>query len=462
MSAVRERSAAVPRARAIIRHETLDRAPLDPIALFAAAVSRGADAVAWLRPGEGTALVAAGAALTLEARGPDRLRELRARWSELRAGSEPDPGLRAFVGCSFDERLPAEIGPDWRDLPAALLVVPELLWESESGRTRVHAYGMDPDRDPLDNDLLRLLGAAPAERPLPAGVEVWPEPELEMPGDARRREAEVRRERELPTAAQWCLEVAGVRDVLSSGAVEKIVLARAVRLRAARTDAPAALRALARRYPDCTVFAVSRGDSCFLGATPEPLVSLRDGIARASCVAGTAARGSDAADDLERARALATSAKDRAEHEPVVRAVRAALEEHCDGVAVRGPRPVALANVWHLAAEVEGRARAGVDLLDLAAALHPTPAVCGVPRGAALRELASREPFDRGWYAGALGWVDGAGEGELVVGLRSALLRDGSAWAFAGCGIVAASDPDAELAESELKLRPMLEALGAT
>jgi len=102
-----------------------------------------------------------------------------------------------------------------------------------------------------------------------------------------------------------------------------------------------------------------------------------------------------------------------------------------------------------------------VDLLDLAAALHPTPAVCGVPREAALRELALCEPFDRGWYAGALGWVDGAGEGDLVVGLRSALLRDGSAWAFAGCGIVAASDPDAELVESELKLRPVLEALGA-
>lgn len=443
MSVVRDRSSTVPRAHTIIRHETLDCAPLDPIALFAAAVSRGADAVAWLRPGEGAALVAVGAALTLEARGPDRLRELRARWAELRAGSDTDPGLRAFVGCSFDERVPGELGPDWRDLPAALLVVPELLWESGSGRTRVHAYGMDPDRDPLDGDLLRLLGAAPpAERPLTAPADVW-------------------RECELPTAAQWRLEVAGVRDSLSCGTVEKVVLARAVRVRAARADAPAALRALARRYPDCTVFAVSRGDSCFLGATPESLVSLRDGIARASCVAGTAARGSDAADDRGRARSLTASAKDRAEHEPVVRAVRAALEERCDGVVLRGPRLMALANVWHLAAEVEGRARAGVDLLDLAAALHPTPAVCGVPGGAALRELTSREPFDRGWYSGALGWVDGAGEGELVVGLRSALLRDGVAWAFAGCGIVAASDLDAELAESELKLRPVLEALGA-
>ena len=459
MSAVRDRSSVVPRARAILRHETLDCAPLDPIALFAAAVSRGAAAVAWLRPGEGTALVAAGAALTLEARGPDRLRELRARWAELRAGSEADPGLRAFVGCSFDERV-HEDGPDWRDFPSALLVVPELLWESASGRTRVHAYGTVPGRDPLDGDLVRLLRAAPPpERALPAGAEVWPE--LEMPTAARRREAEVRRERELPTAARWREEVADVRASLRSGVVEKVVLARAVRVRAARADAPAALRALARRYPDCTVFAVSRGDSCFLGATPEPLVSLRDGIARASCVAGTAARGLDAADDRDRARSLAASAKDRAEHEPVVRAVRAALEERCAGVTVRGPRPVALANLWHLAAEVEGRARAGVDLLDLAAALHPTPAVCGVPREAALRVLASREPFDRGWYAGALGWVDGAGEGELVVGLRSALLRDGVAWAFAGCGIVAASDPDAELAESELKLRPVLEALGA-
>lgn len=460
MSAVRERSSAVPRARAIIRHESLDRAPLDPIALFAAAVSRGADAVAWLCPGEGTALVAAGAALTLEARGPDRLRELRARWAELRAGSDAGAGLRAFVGCSFDERVPTEIGPDWRDLPAALLVVPELLWEFASGRTRVHAYGMDADRDPLDADLLRLLGGAPtAVWPRTAPAEGWPE--LEMAPAVRRREAEVRREFELPTAAQWRLEVAGVRDSLSSGTVEKVVLARAVRVRAARADTAAALRALARRYPDCTVFAVSRGDSCFLGATPEPLVSLRDGIARASCVAGTAARGSDVADDLERARALAASAKDRAEHEPVVRVVSAALEERCDGVVLRGPRLMALANVWHLAAEVEGRARADMELLDLAAALHPTPAVCGVPREAALGVLASREPFDRGWYAGALGWVDGAGEGELVVGLRSALLRDGSAWAFAGCGIVPASDPDAELAESELKLRPVLEALGA-
>ena len=124
------------------------------------------------------------------------------------------------------------------------------------------------------------------------------------------------------------------------------------------------------------------------------------------------------------------------------------------------PRLLRLGNVQHLWTPVTARARAGQSVLDLVTRLHPTPAVCGAPRAAALRLIRELEGLDRGWYAGPVGWVDARGEGEFVVGLRSALLRGGEATLYAGCGIVGESDPEEEYRESELKLRPVLSALG--
>ncbi len=425
---------------------TVELGPRDAAGLFLAARATGTNAVAWLRPDDGVARVAAGEALAFAARGPGRIHALRRRWAELRSSIVGAPGLRAFTAFSFDERPDRADGPRWDDFPSALLVVPRLLVEWRDGRVIARATAVASGDGGALDDVARMCAQLEAEHA----------PQEESP-------VAIERTAELPSPERWREDVARAREEIERELFQKIVLARTVRVHLASAVAEGALSTLARRFPACTVYAIGRGDSCLVGATPESLVSLADGAAQVSCVAGTAPRSADAGEDAARAQALARSGKERAEHDLVVSAARTTLEGFCDVVTESDmPRLIGLANVWHLASDVGGRVRAGVELLDLAAALHPTPAVCGVPRQAALRSLAQREPFDRGWYGGVLGWVDERGDGDLAVALRCALARPGDAWLFAGCGIVAGSDPEAELAESEAKLRPMLEALGAS
>ncbi len=438
------------RGRAVIAGATGEIEAADPIALFGAARARGLVAAAWIRPAEGSSLVGIGAALTFAARGTGRLAELRQHWRAVCSAGLVGSPPRAFVGTSFDERGRRDRGPRWDDFPAALLVLPRVLVERRGTRTVAHTFavvGADAEVDAEIEALRDLLEACAAY--------------AHTRTDRSERTGRGERAEDLPAPDRWRDAVAATRADVRVGRLEKAVLARAVRVHGS-PDVEHALSLLATRFPSCTVFAVARGESCFLGATPESLVRLADGSAVLACVAGTAPRDDDPTRDSERARVLAASEKERSEHDIVVREARAALGPLCDDIeASEAPRPVPLANVWHLVSEVRGRARAGVDLLDLARALHPTPAVCGYPREQARRVLSEREPFDRGWYAGALGWIDAQGEGELAVALRCALVSQEESWLFAGCGIVAGSDPTAELAESDAKLRPMLEALGA-
>ncbi|HEY8309206.1 MAG TPA: chorismate-binding protein, partial [Gemmatimonadaceae bacterium] len=209
------------------------------------------------------------------------------------------------------------------------------------------------------------------------------------------------------------------------------------------------------------VFGCWHGDSVFVGATPERLVRLDGRDVQASSLAGSVSRGATAAEDAKHATLLLTSTKDRAEHEIVRRALCAGLERLCDDVAAaEGPALLSLPNVHHLHTAVSARLRDGHTLLQLVAQLHPTPAVGGEPRNAALRFIREYEKMDRGWYAGPIGWLQ-RDRGEFAVALRSALVSGADALMFAGCGVVADSDPEQEYAESLLKLRPMQIALSA-
>ena len=209
------------------------------------------------------------------------------------------------------------------------------------------------------------------------------------------------------------------------------------------------------------MFAVARGDRCFLGASPERLVRLRHGAVRATCLAGSIARGANAEQDQLLGAELLASAKDRAEHEFVVHAICTALADICADQMSAGPLSLMkLRNVQHLFTPIVGRVAVGCDILGMVARLHPTPAMGGVPREPALEIIRRFEGMDRGWYASPVGWVDARGEGEFAVAIRSALLHGAEATLFAGCGIVAGSDPEREYVESCLKLRPVLAALG--
>jgi isochorismate synthase len=259
----------------------------------------------------------------------------------------------------------------------------------------------------------------------------------------------------------WKAIVAQATQDIQAGDYEKIVLARGVQVTADQAfDLYAVLTALQQAYPWAYTFAITRGTKTFLGATPERLVGVSGGIVRATALAGTARRGATPEEDAQVGADLMASPKNRHEHDVVVQMLRAALSDPCVDIhAADTPTLLKLANVQHLYTPVSGRLRPHSTLMDLISRLHPTPAVGGLPSQKAVGYIRDYEGLDRGWYAAPVGWLDARKEGDFAVALRSGLVEGNTATLFAGCGIVADSDPAAELTESELKLQPMLKAL---
>jgi menaquinone-specific isochorismate synthase len=228
-------------------------------------------------------------------------------------------------------------------------------------------------------------------------------------------------------------------------------------------DARAVLRRLRERFGECTVFAVRSGESCFVGATPEMLVSLRGRRVRADCLAGTARRGATPEEDERIGAALLADEKERREHAIVARGIGESLAPFASNVHhPEAPGLRRMANVQHLHTPIEATTDGDRHVLELVEALHPTAATAGLPKADALALIREQEPFSRGWYAGAIGWIDADGGGEFAVALRSGLLREDVATLYAGCGIVTGSQAEREWGESEMKLAAMLYALNAT
>jgi len=260
---------------------------------------------------------------------------------------------------------------------------------------------------------------------------------------------------------EWKQLVAKAVGEMAGGSLAKVVLARQVEVLANRPFVlPETLARLASLYPSCTVFHVEG----FIGASPEVLVRRTGAEILSHPLAGTVARSGDPATDEALLAALMASRKDRHEHQLVVDAIAARLRPFCSSLEVpKAPTVMPLRNVSHLGTEIRGTLSAGSPAfptsLELAALLQPTPAVGGLPVDAALRWQRDNEGFDRGCYAGPVGWLDSRGDGEWALGLRSATVSGRRAVLFAGNGIVAGSDPDAELAETQLKLQALLAAL---
>ncbi len=269
--------------------------------------------------------------------------------------------------------------------------------------------------------------------------------------------------RPLPDAYERAVAEASRR--IREGELRKVVLARTLEVAAGRAlDARQLLQRLRSVDPECYAFAFPTGSArphVLVGASPELLVSRRGREVRSEPLAGSAPRSGDPDEDRASAERLLASAKDREEHAIVVEAIEETLAPLCSELE-RDPEPVVLstANVWHLATRFRGELRdPASDALSLAIALHPTPAVCGTPRSVAARMIRTLEPFERGFYGGPVGWVDASGDGEFAIALRCAELSGDSARLFSGAGIVADSDPAAELDETERKFRALLDAL---
>jgi isochorismate synthase len=359
--------------------------------------------------------------------GPDQGIEAGEVAAELLAGLEGDGAL--VVGAlAFDGGVPARL---W--------VPGRILRTTPGGAVHVHGGAGGDDRI--------AEGFSPAASP-PAPSAGWER--LAVRPD--------------PEPSLYAAAVAEAVDRIGRGALRKVVLARTLEVAfGGEVDAPTVLRRLRRRDPSCHTFAVRGADGrMLLGATPETLLRRTGRTVVCGPMAGTAARSADPDEDAAAARRLLASAKDQHEHRIVVEAMTDALGPFCERMEVDAePRLVGTANLWHLTTTVRGLLlESAPGALGLAAALQPTPAVCGTPTAAALDAIHELEPVPRGLYSGLVGWVDAAGDGEWVVALRCATLGDTRARLFAGAGIVEGSVPALEVAETEAKFGALLSALG--
>lgn len=391
----------------------------------------GTDGFVWRS--SGGELVGTGAAVRVPlGKGRDRLGQVADRVAELLGVAEvADPdgsglGPLAVGAVPFDEHTPGE------------LVVPALLLRrGRDGAAWAVTTAAGRAPDPFRPDPRRPAATPDAGRP-------WPRVEAVRAPRGQER-------------ADWEAAVASALRVIGGGRLDKVVLARELEV---KTDRPFHRAAVLRRLRDRAAGAYLYASGPFLGASPELLVARHGGLATSQPMAGTVASGGTADAEARRLAWLRSSDKAAAEHGVVVDAVTETLTKVADQVDVTPAEVVRLPTVAHLATRVTARLTEPLpSALELAGLLHPTPAVGGVPRDLALAVLAELEPFARGPYAGPVGWVDAAGDGEWAIAIRCATLTGAGARLVAGAGIVAGSDPQAEWAETEWKLAAVLGAL---
>lgn len=398
-----------------------------PDAVSVAALGKAFDLVA--APGGVVLENVGGESLEFEP-GTDRIAAAARLWARF---GEAMPGAVAVGGFAYHpDRDPSGA---WSGFPGLLLRVPELAVMRRRGRTFTYAATDDAEA-------LLELGEVAAVTRAPA---------------ARRLDLTPVRN---PVA--WTASIGNAAARLRLGEADKVVLAREV---VARGDgvvsAGMVARALRAAYPSCFIYLITGSDgTAFAGASPELLIRRTGGRAFAQPMAGSVARGASDAEDERLARELVDSVKDASEHRIVSSFVVDALRPFSSKVDARPPEVVRFTNIQHLATEVSAELeRPAAGALDLAAALHPTPAVGGWPREAAEALIDELEGMERGWYAGAVGWTDASGDGEFAIALRCGLLWEDGARLYAGVGVMPDSDPARELAETELKFRALLGAL---
>jgi menaquinone-specific isochorismate synthase len=263
---------------------------------------------------------------------------------------------------------------------------------------------------------------------------------------------------------EWKDSVQSVVNRLQQGEMDKVVLARKCEVSFdKKVSSDFVLDNLWKQQPDSFVFSFEREESCFIGATPERLVKKTGEEILSTCLAGSIARGDTLLNDEKLGEELLEDEKNRYEHQLVVDSIQQALNPFCDKLSIPpSPQLMKLKDIQHLYTPVIGQASEHTSLLNLVEKLHPTPALGGVPRDKALYVIRQEEEMDRGLYAGPIGWIDAYGNGEYAVALRSGLLQGEKAYLYAGCGIVADSEPESEFKETQMKFRPMLRALGGT
>jgi len=436
----------------ILASATVAIAPLDPTAVVLASRLASDRWFCWEQPdSDRFALAAMGSAAEVVSRGADRFEDVARDCGELLRDAElvePD-GLPAGAGPVWTGGF--AFAPDggrdsqWSSLPPALMVLPELSLRRSGEQcflTLNVALGGEVSAERALETAERRL-ASLRERGL--GL-LDPEPNSRTEISAPRP----------PSHYEGAVAAAVERIV--AGDLEKVVLAREVTVSSPAAHDPAAiLGALRELFPSCFCFCVGTPEAAFIGASPELLIRRRGAVAAAVALAGSTRRSADPAVDDHLGEEMLHSDKVREEHQIVARRIARLLRPLSVWVEAEGdPALVRVANIQHLATPIRAQLADSHSAIELAGLLHPTPAVGGEPRDRAIALIGELEGLDRGWYAGPVGWMDATEDGEFCVALRSALLRDRDAHLYAGCGIVAGSEPAAELAETEIKLDALL------
>ena len=412
---------------------------------FGAIVGTTTDSrILWATP-DGLEVVGRGVAARFTASGPKRFDRIRTQTARVFDALDHDgPAVarpRAFGGLSFHDGH--ESGPPWTGFGAASFVVPRTLVVRSDEGTWLTTVGDHPDE-------------------ATAHLEHWIErlddmPTMQPSGTAPGIDSTTRTtSREI-----WTEQVETALERIERGALTKVVLAQALSVELDEpVDIPGTLERLRRRYPNCYRFLIGHEvGGTFFGAPPERLVSKHGTRVETEALAGSVPRSDAPEEDEAYADQMRDSEKVQREHGLVVEAIRDQLEPLASQLQIDDQTIRRLANIQHLQTPISATLEGDRHVLEIVEALHPTPAVGGVPPAAAWETIRDAETFDRGWYAAPVGWFDGNGDGEFAVGIRSGIATEETVTLFAGNGIVADSDPDDEWEEVQLKFRPILDEL---
>lgn len=358
---------------------------------------------------------------------------------------EPQPIL--FGGFTFDPDN--EVKNEWREFPESFFAVAtyQLVIQNDKAYVSIHLITEDAENakrfDLLRKERDQLIHAAQVK-------------------ELKTYEKPIMTNYEELYKEQYLDSIQNVTNLIKERKAEKVVMARSLLLNFQESvSAPQVLSQIINEQPESYLFGLERDDLLFFGASPERLVKVVNGNAFSSCVAGSIKRGKTAEEDKALGQSLLNDAKNLGEHRYVVDMIAKTFAENCiDYKIPKQPKLLKIRDIQHLFTPVEGKLSSNATILQLVKHLHPTPALGGVPRKAALEVIRNYERMNRGLYAAPIGWIDSEGNGEFAVAIRSAALIKDKAYLYAGGGIVADSKPNLEYEETLVKFRPMLRALG--
>jgi len=431
-----------------------DEAPDIPLTEFLRR-AHGQRRIHWENARDDVAFAGYGAVLDLIATGPERFNTLSTLREKLFEGAQLTGGIEPLLvgGAAFRADFAPQIV--WHGMASAQFVLPEVMLRRENGKTWLVMSRYVKSH--VDDELARLRNDFEA---------IFDDLFWNFSGEHWNPAWEEASEIEYPMGYDdWSRMITHATAKMRHGELDKVVLARMCQIRFSNpVNIVRALDYLRESYPDTFRFLFEpEPHNAFYGATPETLVKVRGRTVYADALAGTVKRGATPDEDAALADQIMNDPKERREHDYVVQGLREHLAPFVSDLqADDTPGLLKLSNVQHLHTPVTATLNDDYGALALVEALHPTPALGGQPRHVASTLIHTLEPITRGWYAAPIGWLDSRGDGRFGVGIRSAVSRGGTVWCYAGAGIVAESQPEREWTETDLKFRPMLNAVGVT